>query len=186
MLKDMADLTSAILSFETVLKIEYEEVNTDRVLTAAIRKLENAYGMRIEGKTLYALQAENTNLAENIQNLLTQVLECTKTVSFLFQCGMFQHNIPIALSTVKYLGLGREALQSILRYFQNVDEYYLAGNATRQIMLGLDGIDMSLVKRMFIVLLMLDKLGIQEAVAVIAQYLYYGGIWEDKNESLYR
>lgn len=186
MLKDMVDLTSAVLSFETILKIEYEEVNTERVLAAAVRKLENAYGMRIEGKTLYELQAENVNLADNIQNLLMQVLECTKTVAFLFQCGMFQHNIPITLSTVKYLGLGRESLQSILRYFQNVDEYYLAGNATRQLMMGLDGIDMSVVKRMFIVLLMLDKLGIKEAVAVVAQYLYFGGVWEDKNEAVYR
>lgn len=185
MLRDMVDLNSSVLSFETVLKIEYEEVNTERVIDSAIKKLENAYGMRITGTTLYDLQVENQNLADNVQNLLMQILECTKTVSFLFQVGMFQHSIPITLSTVKYLGLGKESLQSILRYFQNVDEYYLAGNAVKQIMLGLDGIDMSTVKRLFIVLLVLDRLGVKEAVAIVAQYLYYGSVWEDKNEAYY-
>lgn len=186
MLSNMVDLSTAVLSFETVLKIEYEENNTKRVVSNAIRKLETAYGMRIDGKSLYDLQSENINLADNIQNLLHQILECSKTLSFLFLNGMYNHAIPITLSTVKYLGLGKEALQTILRYFQNVDEYYLADNAIQQITLGLDGIDMSTVKRLFIVLLVLDKLGVKEAVAVVAQYLYYGSVWEDKNDSTYR
>lgn len=180
MLKNMVNLNAVILSFETVLKIEYEENDTKRVIANSVRRLETSYGVRIEGKTLYELESDNINLADTIQNLLQQALECTKSLSFLFQCGMFTHAIPITLSTVKYLGLGKEALQSILRYFQNVDEYYLASNAVPQIITCLDGIDMSEVKRLFIILLMLDKLGLQEAVAIVAQYLYYGSVWEDK------
>lgn len=186
MLKDMVSLSNTVLSFETVLKIEYEETNTKRVVANAIRKLESAYSMGIAGKSLYDLEAENVNLADNVQNLLQQILECTKTLAFQFQCGMFTHSIPITLSTVKYLGLGKESLQTILRYFQNVDEYYLANNAVQQIMLGLDGVDMSIVKRLFIVLLVLDSLGVKESVAVVAQYLYYGSVWEDKNDSAYK
>lgn len=182
----MVSLTSIMLQFEAVLKIEYDETETKRVVESAVRKLENAYGMRIDNKTLYELEAENIHLADNVQNLLQQVLECTKNLSFLFQCGMFQHAIPITLSTVKYLGLGKEALQSILRYFQNIDEYYLASNAVLQIMYGLDGIDMNSVKRMFIIMLVLDKLGLKESVAIVAQYLYYGTVWEDKNESTHK
>lgn len=180
MLKNMVNLKAVILSFETVLKIEYEENNTKRVIANSIRRLESAYAMRIDGKTLYELEVENAHLADTIQNLLQQILECTKSLSFLFQCGMFTHAIPISLSTVKYLGLGKEALQSILRYFQNVDDYYLANNAVPQITACLDGIDMSEVKRMFIILLVLDKLGLEESVAIVAQYLYYGSVWEDK------
>lgn len=116
MLGNMVDLSTAVLAFETVLKIEYDEPDTKKVIQNAIRKLETAYGMRIEGKTLYDLQSENINLADNIQNLLQQILECTKTVSFLFQNGMYHHSIPITLSSVKYLGLGKVALQTILRY----------------------------------------------------------------------
>ena len=186
MLRDMADLNNTLLSFETVLKIEYEESVTERVIGNAIKRLENAYGMKISGTTLYELEASNINLADTIQNLLQQVLECTKTMAFLFQCGMYQHSIPITLSTVKYLGIGKEALKTILRYFQNVDEYYLAQNAVQNLSLGLDGIDMSPVKRLFVIMLMLDRMGLKEAVAIVAQYLYYGSVWEDKNESLYR
>ena len=64
MLKDMVDLNSVVLSFETVLKVEYEENNTKKIIDNSIRKLENSYGMRIQGKSLYDLEAENTNLAE--------------------------------------------------------------------------------------------------------------------------
>lgn len=186
MLSNMVDLSTAVLAFETVLKIEYDETDTKRVIQNAIRKLETSYGMRIEGKTLYALQSENINLADNIQNLLMQILECTKTVSFLFQNGMYHHSIPITLSSVKYLGLGKTALQTILRYFQNEDEYYLSKNTVPQLVLGLDGVDMCTVKKMFIILLVLDQLGVTESVAVMAQYLYYGSVWEDKNGSAYR
>lgn len=186
MLKDMVDLNSVVLSFETVLKVEYEENNTKRIIDNSIRKLENSYGMRIQGKSLYDLEAENTNLADTIHNLLSQILECTKSMAFMFQSGMFQHDVPVSLGTVKYLGLGKEALQTILRYFQNMDEYYLAASSVSQIMLGLDGIDMSIVKRMFIVMLVLDELGVKEAVAIIAQYMYYGSVWEDKTDSAYR
>lgn len=186
MLSNMADLSTAVLAFETVLKIEYDETDTKRVIQNAIRKLETSYGMRIEGMTLYDLQSENINLADNIQNLLMQILECTKTVSFLFQNGMYHHSIPITLSSVKYLGLGKTALQTILRYFQNEDEYYLSKNTVPQLVLGLDGVDMCTVKKMFIILLVLDQLGVTESVAVMAQYLYYGSVWEDKNGSAYR
>lgn len=178
MLKDMVDLNTAILSFESVLKIEYEETDTVRVISSSVTKLENAYGMRIGCKSLYDLQIENVNLADSVQNLLMQILEATKTISFLFMGGMFNHDIPVSLSTVKYLGLGKTALCSILRYFQNSNEYYLARNAVKQIEIGLDGIDMCTVKRLFIILLVLDKLGVEEAVSVLAQYLYYGCVWE--------
>ena len=107
-------------------------------------------------------------------------------VSFLFQNGMYHHSIPITLSSVKYLGLGKVALQTILRYFQNEDEYYLSKNTIPQLVLGLDGVDMCTVKKMFIILLVLDQLGITESVSVLAQYLYYGSVWEDKNGSAYR
>lgn len=186
MLRDMVDLNNSILAFETVLKIEYEENETKRVVDSAVRRLESAWGMRIEGTTLYKLESENISLADNVQNILQQIMECTKTVAFLFQCGMFYHSIPITLSTVKYLGIGKEQLRSVLRYFQNNDEYYLAENAVQQLYMGLDGIDMSTVKRLFIILLVLDKLGVREAVAIVAQYLYYGSVWEDKDESVYR
>lgn len=171
MLGDMVDLSTAVLAFETVLKIEYDEPDTKKVIQNAIRKLETAYGMRIEGKTLYDLQSENINLADNIQNLLQQILECTKTVSFLFQNGMYHHSIPITLSSVKYLGLGKVALQTILRYFQNEDEYYLSKNTIPQLVLGLDGVDMCTVKKIFIILLVLDQLGIAESVSVLAAVL---------------
>lgn len=186
MLSNMVDLSTAVLAFETVLKIEYDEPDTKKVIQNAIRKLETAYGMRIEGKTLYDLQSENINLADNIQNLLQQILECTKTTSFLFQNGMYHHSIPITLSSVKYLGLGKVALQTILRYFQNENEYYLSRNTVPQLVLGLDGVDMCTVKKMFIILLVLDQLGVTESVSVLAQYLYYGSVWEDKNGSAYR
>ena len=185
MISDLVSLEATVLSFETVLKIEYEEASVKKVVEGAIKKLENAYGIRMQGKTLYDLEIENVNISDTINNLLLQILECTKNMSFLFMSGMYRHDVPVSLSTVKYLGLGKEAIQTILRYFQNMDEYYLAGNSVSQIMLGLDGIDMSIVKSLFVIMLVLDALGVKETVAVIAQYMYYGSIWEDKN-NVYR
>ena len=77
-------------------------------------------------------------------------------------------------------------MQSILRFFFNEDEYFLRMNSIPQLVLWLDGVDMCTVKKMFIILLVLDLFGITESVSVLAQYLYYGSVWEDKNGSAYR
>lgn len=182
MLSNMVVLTDNLLAYEAVLRIEYTERETEMVINSAIRRLENVNGVKLAGTTLDAVAKTNTHVAGIIESLLKHILECSKSTSFIFMCGMFNHNLPITLSSVKYLGLGKEALQLMLRYFQNVDEYAITQDTVPQIVAGLDGISMGVTKRLFIIMLVLDRLGVREGVAIIAQLLYYGTLWEDKND----
>ena len=68
MLHDMVDLKNTVLSFENVLKLEYTENDVKSTINDAVKKLENVYGVRIAGKTLYDLEAENANVADVINN----------------------------------------------------------------------------------------------------------------------
>lgn len=182
MLSNMTVLTDNLLAYESVLRIEYIERGTEEIIASAIRKLENKYAIKLVGTTLGEASRTNTHVAKIVETLLKQVLDCSKTTSFIFMCGMFNHNLPITLGAVKYLGLGKEALQLMLRYFQNSDEYSITQDTVPQIIAGLDGINMGTTKRLFVIMLVLDRLGIREGAAIIAQLLYYGTLWEDKND----
>lgn len=71
MIADMVSLEATVLSFETVLKIEYEEQSAKKVVESSIKKLENAYGVRMQGKSLYDLEAENINVAPVVKCYFT-------------------------------------------------------------------------------------------------------------------
>lgn len=169
-------LDNILLSFETVLKIEYDEKDTRKLINSAIRKLESAYAMRIQGTTLYDIQSTNLNMEDSINNLLSQIFECCKTLSLFTTLSMYTGGIPIRLSTVNYLGMDEVQLKAVLRYLQYYKHASLCKDALSVIASALNNVNINYVKRLFIILLVLDELGIDEGVVVVAQLLYLGGL----------
>lgn len=64
MIADMVSLEATVLSFETVLKIEYEEQSAKEVVESSIKKLENAYGVRMQERacTIWKLRISTLHL----------------------------------------------------------------------------------------------------------------------------
>ena len=170
-------LTQVLIGLEGTLCIEYSEsLRVDEVLKDAIIRLEEKYGTTFD-KDVYSLQEENQLSADKINQFLLNIKGGLEELAFFVSLKLYHKNLPITLAEVNYIGYSRQQLLVSLRYLQDVDEYKKHGKEiivplTNQ----LNNITACTVKRLFVVLLMLDKLGIVEGVSIVAQLLYLGGL----------
>lgn len=175
MISDLISLDQILLSFESTLKVEYDERETRKIIQSSITRLENAYKVSID-TDLYTLQSKNQLVAENLNMLLMQIAECLKSLSLYVDMSMFNRSICISLADVNDLGLGRDALVTTLKYLQDKYLYQKRDTAIPSLVAAVSNIDMCTVKRLFIIMLILERLGIMEGVSVIARFLYLGGL----------
>ena len=176
MLSDMFTLQQVLLAFENTLRIEYTEKETSKIVRAAKNKLENAYQCRLD-MPFYRVQAQNELVSENLNVFLQELAECVKQLTALTSISMFTKKPPIDLADVNYLGFDRAVLNTSLKYLQ--DRVYYEKRQEQvipAISTALDNVEISQIKRLFIVMLVLENLDIPEAVAACAQLLYLGGI----------
>lgn len=174
MISEMITLSSILLNLEQVLKIEYNEMSSDRIIRSAKAKLENAFQVKFN-KSVYDIQAENRLVADNLNMFLEQIIEALKTLTLFTSNCMFNNNIPINLRDVNYLGFSDESLCVALRYLQNSKTYVQRGDIIPPMRAAVSNIEPCDIKRLFIILFMLDELGIYEGACIPAQLLYLGG-----------
>lgn len=175
MISDFLSIDKILLSFESTLKIEYDERETHRIIENAISKLENAYTVTID-TDLYSLQSKNMLVADNLNTLLQQICECLKSMSLYTDITMLNRSIAISLADVNYLGFAKPQLITALKYLQDKVLYEKRDTIIPPITAAVTNIDMCTIKRLFIILLVLERLGVKEGVAVVARLLYLGGL----------
>lgn len=174
MISDMFSLKQVLLSFENTLRIEYKEQDVYKILKAAKQKLENAYQCKLDDP-VYVVQAQNELVSENLNVFLRELSECLKQLTLLTSNAVFAKKIPISLADVNYLGFTSETLSVALKYLQDRVLYEKRDQFLPAISGALNNVEMSQIKRLFIIMLMLEKLGIPEGVSACAQLLYFGG-----------
>lgn len=170
-------LNNVLVGLEGVLKIEYTaESRVTDVIQKAIDRLENTYGTTFD-KDVYSLQRENQLTADNINLFLRDIRTCLEQLSFFVELKLYHKNFGITLADVNYLGYAKKQLLTALRYLQDAN---LAKSHHDEVITPLyntlDNISMCATKRLFVQMLMLDRLGISEGVAIVAQLLYMGGL----------
>lgn len=170
-------LNSILVSFEGVLKIEYApDQRVQDTIDKAIQHLENTYGTTFS-KDIYSLQSENQLTADNLDLLLQDIKSCLEQCAFFIQLKLFHKNVPFTLSDVNYLGYAKSNLLTALRYLQDDGQAKLHSHEViKPLYNTLDNISMCTPKRLFVVMLMMDRLGVTEGVALFAQLLYMGGL----------
>lgn len=177
MLDSSYSMQTILNSLEAVLQIEYaEELRVQDVIDKAIERLENRYGTTFD-RDVYSLQQENQLVASNIDVFLRDIRSSLEQLSFFIQLKLFHKNSSFTLSDVNYLGYAKTQLLTALRYLQ--DEKLAKSHHTEVITPlynTLDNIHICSVKRLFVDMLMLDRLGIAEGVATVATLLYIGGL----------
>ena len=178
MIKDMFSLKEILVSFEGTLRIEYsDDMSTKQTLEQAMTRLESAYEISLQND-LFTLQTENELIAEKVNMLLRDIVECAKQMSLYTSRCLFTKSVGFSVADVNYLGNDKVVLRTLLRYLQDVSETDKWKAALEPIALTLDSIPICTVKRLFVILLILHRLGVYECVSVVAQYLYMGGIVE--------
>lgn len=175
-LRNNLDLSDIIIGFESVLKIEYRDAESDagRILLSSRQKLENAFQIQINDN-IYALQNE-TMVRDSVQSFLAQVTECVKQMSLLTSISLFDRKFAVNLFEVNYLGFAKENMLNALKYLQDETLYEKRDTFIPTLTRGVSRVEASRIKRLLIVMLMLEDLGIKEGVAIIASYLYMGAI----------
>lgn len=179
MLDNDVSINQILVSLESTFKIEVTSESTvDRVVSSAIDKLENTYACTFD-KDVFTLQAENQLTAENINLLLKDARQCLAMLSLYLQLKLFHKNLGITLADVNYLGYSKKELLTCLKYLQDETQYKKHGEAIiNSLSNTLNNIPMCSVKRMFMCLIVMDRLGITEGVAIMAELLFTGGLVE--------
>lgn len=177
MLDNTISLNNILVSLEGVLKLEASgELKVDEILNSAISRLENAYNCTFD-RDVWALQADNQLTADNINRLLKDIKQCLEQLSLYINLKLYHKNPSVALSDVNYLGYAKTQLMSCLKYLQDAElSKQYRSTIIPPLHNTLNNIPMCTTKRLFIALMMLDKLGIDEGVSVVSQLLYIGGL----------
>lgn len=166
-----------LTSAESTLKIDY--MGDDKVadvISNAVRALESTYGCDFD-KDVFSLRAENQLNADNLNVFLRDVKQVLAEMSFFNQLKLFHKNIAFNLSDINYLGSSKQLLMTHLRYLQDQAEQQLKhDDVIPPLTAALNNIPQCQPKRLFVIMLMFDRLGIQEGVAITAQLLYIGGL----------
>lgn len=174
MLMDMCSLQKSLLEFENALCIEYTENDVSRVLKNARQRLENNYQCEMS-QPIYTLHAHNELVSENLNQFEHNVFECLKGLSTLVVITNYTKSPPFKLADVNYLGFTAETLNTALKYLTDKVCYEKRDTIIPALTAALNNVDMSQTKRLFIIMLMLESLGMPEAVSACAQLLYAGG-----------
>lgn len=177
MFDSMVSVNSVLLGLEAALRIEMDpSKKTKENVEAAIERLENAYVVQFD-QDVFSLIEESQLMSDKLTIFLRDIQQALCMLSFYTDLKLYHKNIPITLSDTNYLGFAREQLLTALRYLQDSNE---AAKHGESVMLplenALDSVSMCSVKRLFIIMLVLNRLGIKEGVACVARVLYLGGL----------
>lgn len=178
MIADLYSLGDILMDCEATLRLQYDEANQNNVaaiLKAAKERLENAYQCRLD-EPVYTVQAKNALVANDLEIFVKEAGSCVERLSTLTMLTMFTKKPPINLADVNFLGFTRESLTMALRYLQDKVLYAERGPLIVPIRNALNNIEMSHVKRLFIIMLAFENLGMEEGTAACAALLYLGGV----------
>lgn len=177
MFDNMVSATSVLLGLEAALRIEMDpNKKTKENVNAAIERLENAYVVTFD-RDVFSLIEESQLMSDKLSIFLRDVQQALYGLSFFTDLKLFHKNIPITLADTNYIGYAREQLLTALQYLQDENEYAKhADSIMAPLENSLDNVPMCSVKRLFISMLVLHRLGISEGVSCIARVLYIGGL----------
>lgn len=174
MLRASISLSDILLSFDNTLRIDYNLKDVREIRAESVRQLENIFHIKID-KSLYEIQAEGSFVSKEIDSLLQQITENLKSMALLLSISTFDKQYGENLKEVKYLGYPRVTLMTTLKYLQDEKLYERRDQFFESLIDGVNTVYMGTVKKLFIVMIILEKLGISEGVSVIANYIYLGG-----------
>lgn len=173
MLRYKLSLADTIMGFENALKIDYQDSDIEKIIKNSRQRLENSYGIKLSGD-IYEDQADNRLIGDRIDLLLSQILDKMKSLALILSLSLFDKRYGESLKDFNYLGFDEAELKEALKYLQDEALYEKRKVFFHQIVKSTYNIEISNSKRLLVIMIVLEHLGIKEGVALIAQYLYLG------------
>lgn len=168
-------LTDILVGLETVLGIDYTKTESRQLINQSIRNIENSHNISLKGTVEDCLKDEILSEA-NALNFLVMLSERIKDLSlYLNSCMYNGYYGECRLKAVNYLGFAEQSLLTALKYYQFKKLAQYKENVQESILDALDCVELQEVKRLFIIMFVLDRIGVQEGASIIACLLYLGG-----------
>ena len=173
MLRYKLSLVNILMGFENALKIDYQDSDVEKIVKNSRQRLENLYGIKLSGD-IYEDQINTRLTGDRIDLLLTRVLEQMKSLALFISISLFDKRYGESLRDFNYMGFNEEELKEALKYLQDEVLYEKRNAFFHQIVKSTSNMEISDTKRLLVIMIVLEHLGIKEGVALIAQYLYLG------------
>lgn len=174
MIRNTIALSDVLTALENQLRIEHTQSDIGEVRLQTRQRIEASFGIQINSR-ITEMQNGLTN--DSISSFLAQITESLKTLSLLLSVSLFDKKYAETLADVNYLGFSKQSLMTSLKYLQDEKMYARRQDFFPDLVRSIGKIDMSRIKRLLIVMVVLEDLGIDEGVAIIAMYLYSGAVY---------
>lgn len=171
MILKLTTLSNTLTIIESLLYVDYQR-ETAELLDFSLNNLENKYQVDLSGGLEKAYIASPDAISSFVSNLETALSK----ISLLSSNSIFEHKSYINLGDVRYLGYDKTQLLTALKYLTVEHTAQETSNIINSLTTAVDKINHCDIKRLIILLLILDRLDVPEGVSIIAQYLYLGGI----------
>lgn len=175
MIREHLSLNDILIGFENSLKIEYKEKDIDKIRVTTKQRLESTFQVMIVS-SIYETQASNRVVGDNLSILMSQLTENMKSLALLLSISMFDKRFGETLKNVNYLGFAKSELLTCLKYLQDEVLYDKRSSFFSTLVRGAGLIEMCSIKRLLVIMVILEDLGVKEGVSLIAQYLYTGAV----------
>lgn len=180
MISDLYTLQTALTKCEAALLLQYDQDTVDDyrlIIKKAKENLENRLQCHLD-EPLYTIQAKNALVSQSIESAVTQMAAGIELLSTLYVMSIYlKDKKGFDLGDVNYLGQTRDSLAMGLKCLA---DRVFARQAHDEVMAAikanLNNMTMTQLKRLLLVMIMFDELGIDEGVAVCANLLYLGAI----------
>lgn len=180
MISDRYTLQAALTKCEAALMLEYTKETVDDwqlIIKKARENLENRLQCKLTD-TLYNIQAKNALVSQSIDVALNGISAGIELLSTLYTMSIYlKDRKNFDLADVNYLGQDRGRLAT---GFKMLADRVYSRQAHDEMMAAikaqLNNMTMTQLKRLLLVMIMFDELGLDEGVAVCANLLYLGVI----------
>ena len=171
MILNFTTLQNTLNIIESLLYVDYQR-ETGELLDFSINNLESKYQVDLSEGLEKGYMTSPDALSSFVSNLEIALSK----IALLASNTIFEHKSYINLGDVRYLGYDKTQLLTALKYLTIEHTAQETSNIISSLTTAVDKISHCDIKRLIILLLILDRLDVPEGVSIIAQYLYLGGI----------
>lgn len=174
MIRDTIVLPDILTALENQLRIEHTEQDIGQLRLQTRQRIEASFGIQISTRIT---EVSNGLVNDSITSFLAQLTESLKSLSLLMAISLYDKKYSETLADVNYLGFSKQSLLTSLKYLQDEKMYARRQDFFPDLVRSIGKIDYSRIKRLLIIMVILEDLGVEEGVAIIAMYLYSGAVY---------
>lgn len=169
------DLHELIKQLEIALMIEdgdLRETNMDKLLDNIKTKIDRQYQINLKDFKLNSIELEMSEAQEAASTYISNIARIHSMLCGYCQIRRYLATTDISLEDINYLGLTRESLRESLKALQRACYQPRLSDFIEILKRKLPTISNSWEKRLFVLIVVCEELGLPEVAACIGEILY--------------